>query len=57
MSEYNDKEVYFHEYCKKCKHETKSESEDPCWECLTEPKNINSHKPLYFEPKEEANEH
>lgn len=45
----NDKIVYFGKYCKLCKHCTKKESEDPCWDCLTEPVNQNSHKPLCFE--------
>lgn len=31
------KEVYFHEYCKKCKHEKNAENEEPCFECLNEP--------------------
>lgn len=45
------KEVKFTK-CKECKHWEKSESEDPCWDCLTEPKREHSTTPLYFEPKE-----
>lgn len=47
----NTKEVYFNEYCDKCKHSKKKEEEDPCYDCLHEPVNIDSHKPLYFEKK------
>ena len=43
------KEVYFSEYCKKCKGEKKEEYEEPCHSCLNEPTNVYSHKPVYFE--------
>lgn len=43
------KEVLFNEYCPKCKHYEKSESEDPCWDCLDQGWNENSHKPINFE--------
>ena len=43
------KEVYFHEWCVKCKHSNAEEDEDPCYDCLDEPVNLHSHKPLYFE--------
>lgn len=43
------KEVYFGDYCSQCLHYAEDESESPCWECLAEPMNIDSHKPLYFE--------
>lgn len=48
------KEVYYHKYCNKCKHleENESNPESACWDCLEEPTNENSHKPLYFEPAE-----
>lgn len=46
------KEVYFHEYCKTCKHEKLEEFKDPCDECLDEPMNLQSHKPVKWEPKE-----
>jgi hypothetical protein len=46
------KEVYFHEYCRQCKHWDKKEVESPCFECLDEPANTYSHKPLKFEEKE-----
>lgn len=47
-----DKEVYFGEYCPKCEHFTQPDYEDPCNECLTEPMNQNSHKPINFKEKE-----
>lgn len=45
------KEVYFNEYCQKCKYEKKEEYEEPCHSCLNEPANSYSHKPVYFEEK------
>lgn len=51
MDEENTKEVYFHEYCSKCKYYDDSEADAPCDDCLAEPSNINSHKPIKFEPK------
>ena len=44
----NYKEVYFNEYCSKCKYKDTLESDDPCDECLTNPSNIDSHKPINF---------
>ena len=46
------KEVHFHEYCKKCKYEDRSEKEDPCFECLDNPTNLYSHKPVNYEKKD-----
>ena len=51
--EENEKEVYYHEYCKKCKYRKKKEDEDPCNDCLAQPWNVDSHKPINF--KEEKN--
>lgn len=45
----HDKEVYFAEYCKKCKHKDLDEGLDPCHECLEHPSNVNSHKPVLYE--------
>ena len=47
------KEVRFDLYCNKCKHWEKSEAEDPCWDCLDQGWNDDSHKPIRFEEKEE----
>ena len=44
-----DKEVYYDEYCKKCKHGKCNENDEPCNECLLHPTNEYSHKPTRFE--------
>lgn len=51
MDQQSYKEVYYHEYCKTCKHRTGVETEDPCNECLSEPINLNTHKPVNYEEK------
>ena len=51
MDDQNYKEVYFHKYCKECKHEKLAETEEPCSECMDEPLNADSHKPVKFEKK------
>lgn len=43
------KEVYFDQYCSKCKHGKLQEDADPCYECLHNPENLYSHKPINFE--------
>ena len=50
--EYPMKEVYFDEYCPKCKHLEVPECDDPCNECLTCPVNEYSHKPIKFIEKD-----
>lgn len=45
------KEVYFHEYCKTCEFKNKKEDETPCDECLAEPANLHSHKPVKYKKK------
>ena len=45
------KEVKFDEYCKKCVHKKLKEHETPCNECLNEPLNWNTHKPVKYEEK------
>lgn len=47
--EYNYKEVRFDRYCKTCKNFTKGENQKPCDECLCEPVNLHSHKPVKWE--------
>lgn len=46
------KEVYFDKYCETCKHREKAEADDPCDECLAEPVNVYSHKPIKWEAKD-----
>ena len=48
------KEVYFDKYCKTCKHEKLKETEAPCDECLCEPLNWNTHRPVKYSKKEKA---
>ena len=48
----DDLEVYFHEYCDKCKHKDIDEVKDPCNACLDMPYNHQSHKPICFEKEE-----
>lgn len=47
----NTKEVFFHEYCPKCEHWDSEETDDPCNDCLNNPMNYDSHKPVYFKEK------
>lgn len=47
----NLKEVYFNEYCKTCEYELKNEDETPCDECLSNPVNNYSHKPVKWNKK------
>lgn len=49
MNEDGYKEVFFNEYCKLCKHVAKNPAESPCDECLSEPVNLYSHKPVKWE--------
>lgn len=43
--------VEYDKYCCKCKHENVPDYEDPCNECLNNPGNVDSHKPVKFEEK------
>ncbi len=45
------KEVYFSKYCETCKHEKTANDEEPCNECLENPTNLHSHKPINYEKK------
>ena len=51
MNDY--KIVNFNEYCYKCKYYDLDTDEEPCDECLDNPANIDSHKPVKFEEKGE----
>lgn len=51
MDHQSYKEVYFHEYCKSCKHKNTEATDEPCDECLGEPINLNSHRPVNYEEK------
>lgn len=47
-----DREVYFNEYCERCKNKDTDDVKDPCNMCLGESYNECSHKPVYFETGE-----
>lgn len=44
--------VDFKKYCETCKHKDKKHIEDPCNDCLDQPVNIDSHKPVNYEEEE-----
>lgn len=43
-----NKFVEYHRYCLYCKYRDTKQDEEPCNECLTEPVNEDSHKPVKF---------
>lgn len=49
--------VEFSDYCQNCKHWEKSEAEDPCFECLEKPVNVDSRKPTKYEEREKNGLH
>lgn len=46
------REVNFEKYCIICKHAECPEHEDPCFECLDNPLNYCTEKPVKWEEKE-----
>lgn len=36
-------------YCKTCKHKDEKDYLDPCHECLNNPTNVNSQRPVNYE--------
>lgn len=46
------KEVYYYEYCVKCANYDKDAVDNRCDECLSEPVNLHTHKPVKFEEKD-----
>lgn len=51
MLDNNYKEIRFDIYCETCKHNGLDEKCDPCNECLEEPMNLYSEKPVRWEEK------
>ena len=49
-----DKIVDF-EWCRECENCDKLPSEDPCHECLNNPSNVHSTKPINFKQKAKKN--
>lgn len=53
--EYPDKEVYFCDYCESCEYFKAvfgDKEEDICNDCLNNPSNVYSHKPVNYKRKE-----
>lgn len=50
-----DKFVDFNKYCETCKYKDLGGAEDPCNECLENPVNIGSVKPVKYEKEEKQN--
>ena len=52
MTEHSqEREVYYHLWCPKCEHWNLKGDDDPCDECLNQPYNIDSHKPINYKEK------
>lgn len=49
--EYTYHIVTFDEYCATCKYKDLPESDGPCYDCLANPVNENSHRPVLYTPK------
>lgn len=50
------KEVYFNVYCETCAFSEVFDWMDPCDECLSNPSNIDSHKPVEYKEKTKQRE-
>ncbi len=44
--------VDFEKYCKKCECKARDENEAPCWECIAQPVNYHSKKPIHFKERD-----
>lgn len=47
----NYKIVTYELYCKNCEHKDLDEDKDPCHDCLNNPVNVDSHRPMYFKKR------
>ena len=47
-----NKIVNFYYYCQTCKHKDSSPYQEPCNECLSNPVNVDSRKPVKYEEDE-----
>lgn len=45
----NNMKIVSFEECRRCTHWELDEYDDPCYECLQNPTNYASRRPLYFE--------
>lgn len=50
--EYPEKFVEFDKFCENCKYKDVKQDEEPCNECLENPVNEHSIKPIKFEKQE-----
>ena len=50
MEESKEKFVEFERYCQTCAYydEDESDPKSHCWDCLDEPVNVDSHKPVNY---------
>lgn len=48
----NMKLVDFSKWCPQCKYGELPEDADPCWDCLAEPANVESTKPVKWKGKD-----
>lgn len=49
MDESKEKEVLYFKYCRYCSFKNVAEDEDPCHDCLNQPWNADSHKPIHYQ--------
>ena len=47
-----EKIVEYHKYCKTCEYEELAECDDPCHECLSNPTNRHTTKPVCYKADE-----
>lgn len=53
--ESKNKLVEFNQYCYKCVYKDLLDIQEPCNECISNPVNENSHKPVKFQEAKDAN--
>lgn len=52
MNEMDGTKIVNFEYCNTCEYKDTPEDENPCHECLNEPVNLYSEKPVNYKEKE-----
>lgn len=48
------KEVRFDNWCDSCEHYDKDATDIPCNDCLAQPYNVHSSKPIYYKENEKV---
>lgn len=51
MENSQEREVYYYKWCATCEFKDVPEADEPCNECLGQPYNIDSHKPVNYKEK------